>query len=110
MLQPDPASSVANDPEREASEVEWDAAKEAEVARRWEAEEAPVAWCHERYPTRLTCCAWCGRRIPGAVTDKTKRGARRDPLWTRAARVACPAHRDLVMALDVYYNGEPHDR
>lgn len=69
-----------------------------------------VARCHERYPTRLTCCAWCGRRIPGAVTDKTKRGARRDPLWTRAARVACPAHRDLVIALDVYYNGEPHDR
>jgi len=57
---------------------------------------------------RRTSCVWCGRRIPGALTDATDRSSRRDPAHTAAARQACPMHRPLVIALDAYYNGEHH--
>lgn len=57
---------------------------------------------------RRTSCVWCGRRIPGALTDADDRSSRRDPVYTAAARQACPVHRPLVIALEAYYNGEQH--
>lgn len=57
---------------------------------------------------RRTSCVWCGRRIPGALTDADDRPSRRDLDYTAAARQACPVHRSLVIALDAYYNGEQH--
>jgi hypothetical protein len=62
---------------------------------------------------RSTTCVYCGKRISGRLEQSERDHSSNrstEPERRRAARIACPVHRDLVQALDAYYGGVPSAR